>query len=287
MKLVLRSLPVLFFSLMLSACQSEPEGTSLEELGQKTHFHGIAFDTSDPERIYLATHHGFHVIDGDGMVRQISKISDDFMGFSPHPDNPDLFFASGHPQRGGNLGLIVSNDGGETWEQRSPGVDGPVDFHQLTVSKADPDVLYGAYHGQLQVSRDGGHEWEIQAPVPKELIGLAASARDPEHLYAATQSGLLMSPDGGQRWRQAHPERRPTSVVMTTAEEDLYAFMPGLGLLKASEASRDWEVLSDGWGENYLLHLAIDAGNEDRLAAIDQRGKVLLSEDGGKEWKEL
>jgi photosystem II stability/assembly factor-like uncharacterized protein len=88
---------------------------------------------------------------------------------------------------------------GQSWEQRSPGVDGLVDFHQLTVSEADPDVLYGVYAGRLQVSRDGGHTWEVQGPVPDGLVGLAASGRDPEYLFAATQTGLLMSPDAGQR----------------------------------------------------------------------------------------
>ncbi|EPC01093.1 hypothetical protein L861_11000 [Litchfieldella anticariensis FP35 = DSM 16096] len=107
----------------------------------------------------------------------------------------------------------------------------------------------GAYHGCLQVSRDGGHVWEIQGPTPEGLIGLAASSRNADHLYAATQTGLLMSPDGGKHWRQANPERRPTSVVTATAGGDLYAFMPGLGLLHTTEESRDWQVLSDDWGK--------------------------------------
>ena len=37
----------------------------------------------------------------------------DYMGFIPHPTDPSLLFASGHPAGGGNLGFIVSNDGGK------------------------------------------------------------------------------------------------------------------------------------------------------------------------------
>lgn len=283
----LKGVPILLLTLALAACQSESDGVSLEALSQQTHFHGIAFDSNDPERLYLATHHGFHVIDSDGLAHRISEETDDFMGFAPHPEDPELFFASGHPQRGGNLGFIVSSDGGKTWEQRAPGASGPVDFHQLTISHADPQVIYGAYHGRLQVSRDGGHGWEIQGPTPEGLIGLAASSRNADHLYAATQTGLLMSPDGGKRWRQAHPERRPTSVVTATAGGDLYAFMPGLGLLHTTEETHDWQVLSDDWGEDYLLHLAIDPNDGERLVGVDQRSRVLMSKNGGRNWKAL
>ncbi|MFC3285004.1 WD40/YVTN/BNR-like repeat-containing protein [Litchfieldella rifensis] len=285
--MLLRSFAILLLAPALAACQSEAEGVGLKELGEKTHFHGIGFDPNNPERLYLATHHGLHIIGDDGLARQISQETHDFMGFAPHPGDPELFFASGHPQRGGNLGFIVSSDGGKTWEQRAPGAGGPVDFHQLTVSKADPQVLYGAYHGRLQVSRDGGHDWEIQGPAPEGLIGLTASSRNSDHLYAATQTGLLMSPDGGKRWRQAHPERRPTSVVTATAGGDLYAFMPGLGLLRTTEETHDWQVLSDDWGEDYLLHLAIDPNNGERLVGVDQRSRVLMSENGGRDWKAL
>ncbi len=77
------------------------------------------------------------------------------MGFTPHPADESVLYASGHPAGGGNLGFIVSRDGGRGWSSLSPGVGGPVDFHQMDVSKADPSVIYGA-HGGLQASRDGG-----------------------------------------------------------------------------------------------------------------------------------
>lgn len=270
-------------ALLLAGCSDEPEGISLEQLRGETHIHGLAFDPSDSQRVLLATHHGFHEVGADRLARQISHDSHDFMGFSPHPHDTEILFASGHPARGGNLGVLVSTDGGENWEQRSMGADGPVDFHQLTISEADPDVLYGAYAGRLQISRDAGENWRVQAPLPEGLIGLSASGRDPEHLFAATQTGLLMSPDAGQRWRQIHPERRPVSLVVSQNGQ-LYTFMLGVGLITASEASRDWEVVNQGWGERYLIHLAVDPSDSSHMLAADDQGQLLRSTDGGKEW---
>ncbi|MGR2739112.1 WD40/YVTN/BNR-like repeat-containing protein [Billgrantia sp. Q4P2] len=276
----------LLVSVALAGCSSEPAGLSLDELRQKTHIHGLAFDRADSDRLLVATHHGLYLVGSDRRARQVSSESHDFMGFSPHPEEANLLFASGHPARGGNLGVMVSSDGGQQWEQRSHGADGPVDFHQLTISEANPKVLYGAYAGKLQVSRDGGHEWQVQADAPPGLIALAASSRDPAHLYAATQGGLLMSPDGGLRWRSAHPQRDPVSVVVSSGGE-LYAFMLGVGLLRAEEATREWTLVSENWGENYLIHLAVDPSDPGRLVAADDQGHLWLSENAGQHWSAL
>ena len=90
------------------------------------------------------------------MATRISDNQNDYMGFTPHPSDSNVFYASGHPASGGNTGFAVSEDGGRTWRQLSKGVRGPVDFHRMDVSRADPGVIYGVYRG-LQVSRDGGH----------------------------------------------------------------------------------------------------------------------------------
>jgi hypothetical protein len=126
------------------------DGVPLSQLRQQTHFHGLAVDPTDRSRLYLATHHGFFLLGADGMATRVSQVQD-FMGFTPHPGDSRILYASGHPAAGGNLGFIASTDGGATWTQLSPGANGPVDFHQMDVSPADPNVIYGAY-GNIQVS---------------------------------------------------------------------------------------------------------------------------------------
>ncbi len=69
-----------------------------------THIHGIAVDPTLDSRLLLATHHGFFVVQtDDGMATRISRDQNDYMGFTPHPENPTVMFASGHPSGGGNL----------------------------------------------------------------------------------------------------------------------------------------------------------------------------------------
>jgi hypothetical protein len=63
-------------------------------------------------------------------------------GIAVDPTQPGAFDASGHPEKGGNLGVLVSTDGAKTWKQVSAGVSGPVDFHSMDASPTDPQRLY-------------------------------------------------------------------------------------------------------------------------------------------------
>jgi photosystem II stability/assembly factor-like uncharacterized protein len=262
------------------AVRSQAETMAVTDLPQHTHIHGLAIDGQD---LLIATHHGLFRARADGKAERISVVQD-FMGFNPHPTDPETLYASGHPAEGGNLGFIVSTDSGQTWEQISPGVNGPVDFHQMTVSPADPSRIYGAYAGGLQASRDAGETWTLVGPAPAGLIDLAVSAKDADTLYGATETGLLVSTDAGKTWETSSIEGVPVSLVEIAPDGTLYAFAVGRGLVRSAEDPLEFKTLSSGFGDGYLLHLAADPANPDRLFGATGEGKVLSSADGGESW---
>ena len=270
------------------ASQASAQQTTVAKLTAETHFHGIAAHPSDPERFFLATHHGLFVVTAAGKADRVANSRDDFMGFTPHPTEPLTFYASGHPARGGNLGFIASMNAGITWSKLSDGVDGPVDFHHMDVSAADPKVIYGVHNDAVQRSDDGGRSWKKVGPTPQGLIGLATSSLDPSTLYAATQRGLAKSSDGGRTWSRMYATAQPATMVHA-ARDDIYAFVLGTGLMRASELELRWEVVGGGFGGSYLLHLAVDRKDGQRMytVAVDPRTKatsVLASHDGGQQW---
>ena len=272
-------------TIAVAATQLGPAGAQtvdVSDLHSHTHIHGLAVDRNDHDYLLIATHHGLFRAGPDGKAERVSVVQD-FMGFNAHPTDPDALFASGHPAEGGNLGFITSRDHGRTWEQISPGADGPVDFHQMTVSPANPATIYGAY-GALQVSRDAGKTWAVVGPLPDRLIDLAASAKDAGTLYAATEPGLLVSRDGGLTW-EAVLDGAPVSMVEVAPDGRLYAFVLGQGLLTSAEDSLEFETVSGEWGDRFLLHLAIHPNDPDRLFGATQEGTILASGDGGKSWK--
>ena len=266
--------------------------TSLSNLAQKTHFHGIAVDPRDAGPLYLATHHGVFVVSPDGTARRVSESSDDFMGFTPHPADPNVLYASGHPSRGGNLGFIVSRDGGKTWSKLADGAGGPVDFHQMDVSKADPSVIYGVY-GDLQKSTDCGRSWTRVGPAPNGIISLATSSVDVDKIYAATRNGLMLSGDGGRSWRPASKEGQLVTMVHVARDGAIYAFSPETGLSFARESDLVWQPLGGTFGNAVVLHLAVGAGKFNSVLYaitfhLESRSQSLhVSRDAGKTWNLL
>ena len=259
-------------------------GTAAERipLSAVSHIHGIAFDPTAPGSVFLATHYGLFKAGPDGMAEAISENQDDYMGFSPHPTDPAVLFASGHPAEGGNVGVIVSRDGGVTWTQIATGVGGPVDFHGMSVSRADPQTLYGLYDG-IQVSRDGGVTWSIAGAGPDKAIDLAASPKRAEVVYAATLNGLMQSSDAGATWRVIGPPDAQAAMVEAAPDGSLYAFFVGTGLLKLSPADV-WTELASDLGDKIILHLAADPADPAHLVAVTQASEILQSADCGKTW---
>ncbi|HET7681892.1 MAG TPA: exo-alpha-sialidase [Xanthobacteraceae bacterium] len=270
----------------LSASLSFAAGdTSIAKLSKETHFHGIAVDPADSTRLFLATHHGLYLTGTDGKAQLLSEVRD-YMGFTAHPTDASILFASGHPAGGGNLGFITSKDGGRTWTKLSDGVGGPVDFHQMDVSKADPRVIYGIYES-LQRSDDGGRTWKKVGAPPTGIIGLAASSSGVNTLYAATESGIQRSTDGGKTWKKESDQI--ATMVHVAADGTVYAFMIGQGLVRATEKNLAWRVVSGGFKDEYLLHFAVDPRDPKRLYAVKSNPKtrtqsVIASRDGGEHW---
>ncbi len=250
----------------------------LSEILAQTHVHGLAPQTTSGE-ILMATHHGLWSLDLDQeTARPVGDSRDDFMGFSPHPTDAARYWASGHPVGGGNLGVIESTDGGESWSGIAEGVDGPVDFHQMTVSGADPDVLYGVHHGtSLQKSEDGGRSWEEIGLLPDGVIDLAASAVASETLFAATNTGLFRSEDGGRSWARIYESSTPVSSVQVD-DAGVLAFVLGVGVVRAEEEDLVFSVIADGFGGTYLLHLT--AMEDGFVALTDKNALLVLSAEG-------
>jgi photosystem II stability/assembly factor-like uncharacterized protein len=277
-----------------AACFPAEAATTVYELAQVTHFHGLAVDAADSSRLYLATHDGLFIVElEDDTAYPLSEIRHDLMGFTPDSKDPSILYASGHPAAGGNLGLIASDDGGRSWRQLSEGAGGPADFHQLAVSATDPRTIYGAYQGQLQVSSDGGKTWDVVGPAPEGLIDLAASSEEPDMLYAATQVGLLKSADGGRTWQDAYWLHQPATMIRVAPSGVVYAFVVGTGLLRTVEPKLSWQSVSEhSFGREYVLHLAVDPARPSKLYAItinpqEKTQAVLASTDAGKTWVPL
>ena len=278
---------VLVAAILIFGGGSEDTEISAIPVGEIVHIHGIAVDPNDSDRLLLATHEGIYRTSPDGAdAVLISEDQNDYMGFSPHPTDDQIVYASGHPTRGGSIGVMISRDGGRTWQQLSQGAGGPVDFHAMTVSRADPDVMYGHFTHSLaiQVSRGGGSTWTVASTLAG-VNDIAASAVDPDIVYAATEAGLRVSRDGGRTWEPTDAQGQPATMVEVAPDGTVYAFIMGTGLVRAPAAALAWtQISSDIGAGSVLLHFAVHPDDPNRFFAVDNIGRILSSSEGGLIW---
>lgn len=282
---MIRILAVAAFALPMAA--QAQDSLPLAELLSSTHIHGIAAGPSVQDSATLATHHGIFTINLSAQTARLNGSSqDDFMGFSQVPGAPETAFASGHPATGGNLGVIRTEDGGATWLPVADGIGGPVDFHNMEVSRSDAAVIYGIGHdGGVQRSMDSGVNWAITGTAPEKLIDIASSAQDPNRIFAATEAGLFASADAGATWQALLPTAAPVSTVDMGADGKLRAVQLGQGLIEVDEATGAATLVTSDLPGGYLLYLSVTQADPLRLMALSADGALLVSDNGGALWR--
>lgn len=261
---------------IVSACSSDDNGSGSHSDGhdgsaaEMEHIHGIGVDPEDGT-VYAGTHYGlFRIV--DGRATRVADRIQDFMGFTVA--GTEHFLASGHPGEGqdgpGSVGLIESDDAGETWQQLS--LSGEADFHALEYRHGR---VYGlnSMTGQFLVSTDM-ESWDELSRTP--IADFAISPTEPEVLIATTERGLARSTDGGRNFETVGSA--PLMVFVSWAEDGTLAGVTPDGLVyTAADPAGEWTERGTLDGQPEAL--TAQSASEIYAAA---NGAVLLSSDGGR-----
>jgi hypothetical protein len=278
-------------ALLLAGCGTDGEAAAGEAAGGETHshegdahasgeevtlehVHGLGVDPGDGE-LYAGTHYGLVRISESGELTRIADRVQDFMGFTVA--GPQHYLASGHPGAGqggpGNLGLIETTDGGQTWETLS--LAGEADFHALDAADG---TIYGYSGGQLLVSEDG-EEWADRGDM--RIADLAADPADPQRVLATTEAGLVVSEDAGGTFTAV--EGAPLMVLVDIAADGGQAagVAPDGTVFSSTDAGETWAEAGNVGG----APAALTVEENEVYVAVD--GAVLASTDGGATFTEL
>ncbi|MGQ0535642.1 MAG: WD40/YVTN/BNR-like repeat-containing protein [Methanobacteriota archaeon] len=240
------------------------------------HVHGLVAGADG--FVYVATHHGLFRGNASGWTR-VGSTTDDLMGFTMDPGNASIAWSSGHPASGfGNMGVRRSADGGCTWERIA--LEG-VDFHAMTVSRTDPDRLWGHYQGEVYRSTDGGSSWDVVAERPPRVASLASDPADADLVYASGPDGVARSRDGGATW--ATWKQGGAAAVAIDPRDPRVAVVSGSGLEKTVDGGESWTALEFLPPEGPFSHLAFDETGA--VYGATAQGGVYGSSDGGLRWR--
>ena len=186
-----------------------------------------------------------------------------------------------------DIGLFVSEDGGETWKSSITGV--PREWTNTTYWLVfDPDV-----HGRMWAVMSGTHD----LPRPKMWRRGA-----PSH-YAG---GVVRSDDGGRNWapqRNGLPETAATDILLDPRSKAdarvLYVTGFGRGVFRSADGGKSWELRNNGlpahepfaWklarDRDGVLYLVIARRSEDGSIGNDRDGALYRSKNEGAAWEKV
>lgn len=277
-----------------------------------------AIDPTDPTTLYAESQYG--VLQRVSLKPRQSKM------IQPVPEDPEekyrfswnspLIISPHDPQRiyfGGNK-LFTTTNGGQSWTVISPDLTRNLDKKDATImgvkaslraystittvseSPVRAGLIYvGTDDGQLQVTRDGGRNWENLS----DILGLAekfyttrvlASAHDADVAFASFSAHyegdyapyLFRTDDGGKTWRNIGAAMPAKTVVKALAEHPRNASLlfAGVhyGLLFSLDAGRTWYRAGGNLPAVPVDDLAIEPRENDLVLGTYGRGLLIMDD---------
>ncbi len=264
-----------------AAASQEPNSAPMDRL---QFVYGLAVEPDTDNTLLLGTKYGLLRASPNGMAEILPQPRAAVIGLIADPNAPSRLLLSGVSEAGNPTGILVSTNGDLDFSTipGTAGEDGTV-LTSLSVSRLDAAKLAGLRE-QIFLSKDGGQSWEELDATPERTFSVALSSTHPSRLYAASIAGVMVSDDDGASWEKRSEGEAPATAVATLSGGQVAAFLYGIGLVMADEATLDWQLAAAGFEDRYLRVLIEDAARPNRLYAVADTGAVLMSHDRGVNW---
>ncbi len=295
----------------------------------------LAISAAKPDRVVVGTAGHVLLTDNAGVTWQqrYCRIEGDrfrgnglevtcFNDLVPDPNEPGRLYLCYF-----DIGLLVSNDYGRTFQQAVYGMKHSGNCFTVVVDPEDSNVLWAgtgqwaSNQGDVCRSMDGGRTWTVvgqpESGLPvgqtKHLVLDPTSSPDRRILYVTSQgNGIFRSEDGGNSWRSVGaglPEaarREPRGLLLDPSDsKHLYLALgsspsQGSGVYETLDGGQSWRkvdrsgVLADiqdfqADPQNFTTLYACQREYFDRSAKppVLLPGGLFKSSDGGIGWQRI
>jgi photosystem II stability/assembly factor-like uncharacterized protein len=188
-------------------------------------------------------------------------------------------------------GAYVSSDGGRTWRRSND--DALQKAESVAIDPGDHRILYVGTWRLGYKSSDFGKTWtrvDKGVPLDSDVFSIAIDVRNPAVLYSSACSGVYRSANKALQWTRLKllPDRltiraqvvyldpvNPVRVYSGTTE----------GLFVSNNNGLNWTRLTS---DNVIVNcIQVNPANNQHILIGTEYQGILLSEDGGRTWKEF
>ena len=254
-------------------------------------FAGVAFDPSRPN----------HVLLGGEEIVELSEQSNEWQSrglpapFAPlvsvivfAPSDPTIVYAGRaehncllhHAACGPIGGVVVSHDGGTSWQGAMGAQLGKVPVFDQAVDPTDAEIVYAASQVGLYKTIDGGRAW---ARIYDDNVRtVAVNPTDPQNVLAGVhEKGLFMSRDGGEDWRMVGAGLEPNGShhdIVFDPSNSLNVYVSDLlsGVYRSLDGGETWMKINNGLRTRAATGLAVSSDGLRIYAATNGEGVFRL-----------
>jgi photosystem II stability/assembly factor-like uncharacterized protein len=208
------------------------------------------------------------------------------------PSDPDIVYAAMadgtcalfHDPCQPSHGVIVSTDGGTTWEQSMDDDVREVSVLDLAVDPGDTQIVFAATETGLYRSTDASVTWSPVTDLPDGLrvLTVAISPIDGDEVLAGVdQFGVYASSDGGLTWQESYVGLEPNNslhdiVFDPTNTQTVYVSDNLSGVYRSTDGGATWLKINNGLRMRAALGLAISGDGQHLYVATNGEGVYRL-----------
>ena len=192
---------------------------------------------------------------------------------------------------GGENGVWLTRDGGETWERITPSDNLKLNpIVSLTFDSRDSKILYAGTPHLAWKTPDGGATWQLiheRMLDDSDVFSILVDNQRRSRIFAATCGGIYRSLDGGGGWTKLIQAKgasyRTYHITQNPLQPNVLLAGTSLGLVKSVDGGNTWRKLSP-----YSTHwIAFDPARPNRIFVATDEAGLFRSDDAGESLKAI